>query len=239
MIIDERRAMADRLENLTEDQWRRPSLCAGWTVHDVAAHLVSFLRFGQAKLYLGLTATAGSVDRLNVFLTRREARRSRQEIVRRLRDDAGSRFSIPRSGYDPVLTDLMLHDLDIRRPLGIPRATPPERLWVAFAHLTTRPTPGFTMGTRLDNLRLEATDTGWAHGQGALVRGTADALLLGIGGRAQALDELTGDGVAPLRERLASTPPAGPVARMAAVVRVVTHPAPPDRRSRDAVVPPA
>ena len=38
--IDEQRARtADLLEQLTDDEWRRPSLCDGWTVRDVAAHL--------------------------------------------------------------------------------------------------------------------------------------------------------------------------------------------------------
>jgi uncharacterized protein (TIGR03083 family) len=238
MIVDERQRMATLLESLTDDQWRRPTLCANWTVHDIAAHLVTFLRFGQAKLYTGLVLTAGNVDRINLYLTRREARRPRHELIERLRNHARSRMSIPRSGYDPVLTDLMLHDLDVRRPLGIPRETPEDRLWVAFNHLTLRPSPGFTMGSRLEGLRLHATDTGWTHGEGALVEGDADALLLAIGGRRQVLDELDGDGVELLRERLADTPPARPAKRMATVVRVVTHPAPPERRSRAAVAPP-
>ncbi|TCO62249.1 uncharacterized protein (TIGR03083 family) [Actinocrispum wychmicini] len=235
MIVDERRRVADVLADLTAEQFQRRSLCAKWTVHDVAAHLITYLRFGQAKLYIGIVATAADFDRINVWLTRREARRPSQEIVEVLRRRARSGVTIPRSGFDPVLADLLLHDLDIRVPLGIPRATPEERLWVAFHHLTARPSPGFTMGSRLTGLRVTATDTGWTHGDGAPVRGRAEALLLAIGGRAVAFDELAGDGVPLLRARVTTPPPkAGPLRRLTVPLGVLLNPAPPERRSREA-----
>lgn len=236
MLVDERRRVADMLANLSPAEFRRPSLCDGWTVHEVAAHLISFLRFGQAKLYLGIVLTAADFDRLNVRLTRWEARRSSQEIVERLRRGAASRVTIPRSGYDPVLADIVLHDLDVRIPLGIPRSTPEDRLWVTFNHLTGNPSPGFAMGSRLAGLRLTATDTGWDHGTGAPVRGRAEALVLAIAGRAVAFDELTGDGVPVLRRRLTAPPPKpGPLRRLAVPLNVLLSPPPRERRSRRAV----
>lgn len=39
-VIDAQRMnLAALLEQLSGDDWRQPSLCAGWTVRDVAAHL--------------------------------------------------------------------------------------------------------------------------------------------------------------------------------------------------------
>ena len=39
-FIDEQRAdLADFLDTLTPEQWETPSLCAGWTVRQVAAHI--------------------------------------------------------------------------------------------------------------------------------------------------------------------------------------------------------
>lgn len=238
MIVDERLRTAQLLGALTAEQFRQPSLCTEWTVQDVAAHLISYLRFCQPKLYLGIVTTAADFDRFNLWLTRREARRPSHEIVEVLRRRAGSRATVPRSGYDPVLADLMLHDLDVRVPLGIPRATPEERLWVAFHHLTGQPSPGFTMGARLAGLRLTATDTGWTAGSGAPVRGRAEALLLGVGGRVAALDELSGDGVPLLRKRLVDPgPPVGPLRRLAAPLGVLLHPPARDRRVRTSVAP--
>ncbi len=237
MIVAERLRMADMLADLTVAQWEARTLCTEWTVHEVAAHLLTYLRFGQLKLTVGIAATAADFDRLNLALTRRQARRPSQEIVSYLRRHARSTVTIPRSGYDPILTDLVLHDLDIRVPQGIPRAIPEDRLLVAFHHLTAKPSPGFTMGARLDGLRVVATDTGWSAGSGALVAGPAESLVLGISGRAAALDALSGDGVPALRERLAPTPPPPPLRRLLAPLMVVLSPQPKERRSRNAVAP--
>jgi len=38
-IDGQRRALVHLLEDLSEQEWRQPSLCAGWTVRQVAAHL--------------------------------------------------------------------------------------------------------------------------------------------------------------------------------------------------------
>lgn len=236
MLVDERRRAADLIAGLSPAELRRPTLCAGWTVHDVAAHLVSYLRFGQAKLYLGILCTAADLDRVNVALTRWTARRPTGALVATLRRGAGSRTTIPRSGYDPVLTDILLHDLDIRRPLGIRREMPADRLRVALDHLTSKPSPGFAMGTRLRGLHFAATDLPWEAGGGAPVRGRAEDLLLAVGGRPAGLDALTGPGVEVLRSRLVpgrAGPP--PVAqRLKAVALVLLSPPPPARRRRDA-----
>lgn len=234
MIVDERRHAADLFAGLTAEQLSQPSLCDAWTMHEVAAHLTTFLRFGQAKIYLGILATGADIDKLNLWLTGRAARRPIGEIIETLRARADARTTIPRSGYDPVLTDLVLHDLDVRRPLGLPRSIPEDRMWVAFNHLTRQPSPGFTMGSRLCDLRIEAADAGWTHGRGPLVRGDAEDLLLAIGGRAVPFDDLDGDGVPVLRDRVASAGKAKPTRRLAAVLNVLTKPPPPDRRSRRA-----
>ena len=38
-IDDQRRRLVDLLEDLSDTEWREPSLCRGWTVRDVAAHV--------------------------------------------------------------------------------------------------------------------------------------------------------------------------------------------------------
>jgi Mycothiol maleylpyruvate isomerase N-terminal domain len=46
MIVAERQHMADLLASLSQEQLARQSLCDAWTVHEVGAHLVTYLRFG-------------------------------------------------------------------------------------------------------------------------------------------------------------------------------------------------
>jgi uncharacterized protein (TIGR03083 family) len=238
MVVAERRRLADVMSGLTDAQWHGPTLCAGWTVHDVAAHLVSLLHFGQLKLYAGVALTAGDLDRVNLALTRWYARRSRADLLAELRRRAAARTTVPRAGFDPVLTDVLLHDLDIRLPLGLPREPPTGRWRVAFHHLTTRPALGYGMGARLAGLRIETIDTGWSAGSGALVRGDAESVLLGISGRPVGFEALTGDGVPLLWDRVTAPPHPGPVQRAARALNAVLRPPAPERRARAAVAPP-
>jgi hypothetical protein len=141
---------------------------------------------------------------------------------------------MPRSGYDPILVDLVLHDFDIRIPMGILRTPHEERLWMAFHHLTHNPAPGYVMGSRLSGLRIEATDTGWDYGAGVPVRGPAESLVLAISGRDVGLTHLEGDGVPILRDRLASPVKAAPLRRVAVPLKLLVKPVPKDRRSHTA-----
>ena len=99
------------------------------------------------------------------------------------------------------LIDHIVHQQDIRRPLGLPRQVPEERL---LAALGAAPSIGGFVGAkkRAAGLRLVATDVDWSQGEGPEVRGTGEAILLAITGRAVVLDELTGDGMETLRERV-------------------------------------
>ena len=48
-IDDQRAGLADLLESLTPEQWVAPSLCEGWRVRDVAAHL-THSQMGPARV---------------------------------------------------------------------------------------------------------------------------------------------------------------------------------------------
>ncbi len=200
-IADERRELAGFAAGLTAEQQRVQSLCSAWTVHDVLAHLVMPLEVGIPRFALAMLVARGNFDRANVRLTSGVARRPFGELVEVLRQKAGSRFTPPGAGPEAPLTDLLVHGWDVRRPLGLPRTVPEERLRVALDHLATGGGAGIVPRGRLDGLRLEATDLDWAHGQGAPVRGTAEALLLSVSGRSAALEDLAGPGVPILRDR--------------------------------------
>ncbi|HEU0100849.1 MAG TPA: maleylpyruvate isomerase family mycothiol-dependent enzyme [Mycobacteriales bacterium] len=200
-IADERRAVADLLSGLTGEQRATPSLCDGWSVHDVAAHLIMPLEVGMPTFLLSMLACRGSFDRANQRLTRQQARRPIGEIVEVLRRKADSRFTPPGSGPEAPLTDLLVHGLDIRWPLRLPRAIPEQRVRTSLTFVTSRAGRGLTKGT-LGGLRFEAGDLDWTYGDGPTVRGAAEALLLAITGRSAALSVLSGEGLPTLRARL-------------------------------------
>ncbi|MDP5181143.1 maleylpyruvate isomerase family mycothiol-dependent enzyme [Blastococcus sp. BMG 814] len=199
-IADERRELAALLSGLTAEQRATQSLCSEWIVHDVVAHLVVPLEVSTPTFLLAMLACRGNFDRANVRVAREQARRPFGELVEVLHRKAGSRFTPPGAGPEAPLTDLLVHGLDIRRPLGILRDIPEARLRTSLTFLTGG---GFVPKGALDGLRFEAADLDWAHGSGPAVRGDADALLLALTGRTTALDHLDGDGVPVVRARLA------------------------------------
>jgi len=202
-IADERRSLAALVSGLTGEQQATPSLCSEWSVRDVVAHLVVPLEVSIPKFALAMLACRGNFDRANVRLAREQARRPFGELAEVLRRKADSRFTPPGSGPEAPLTDLLVHGLDIRWPLGLPRDIPEERVHKSLTYLTGAPGGGVVTKGRLDGLRFEANDIDWAHGSGPAVSGDADALLLAIAGRTTALGHLSGHGVATLRGRLA------------------------------------
>jgi uncharacterized protein (TIGR03083 family) len=202
-IADERRGLAALMSELTDEQRATQSLCSEWTVHDVVAHLVVPLEVSIPKFFVAMVVCRGNFDRANVRLTREQARRPIGELTEVLRRKAGSRFTPPGSGPEAPLTDLLVHGLDIRWPLGLPRTIPEERLRTSLTWLTTGAVGAVVPRGTVDGLRFEANDIDWASGSGPAVSGNADALMLAITGRTTALGHLSGDGVPTLRSRLA------------------------------------
>ena len=202
-IAEERRAVADLASGLTEEQLAAQSLCGEWRVRDVVGHLVVPLEVPLRKFAVVMLASRGRFHVANDRLAREQARRPVDELVEVLRRRAGSRFTPPGQGPEAPLTDLVVHGLDIRWPLGLPRETPGERLRAALDFATAQPTIVGVPRGALDGVRLEADDLDWSRGSGPLVTGSAEALLLAVAGRRVALDHLAGEGLPTLRDRLA------------------------------------
>ena len=202
-IRAERLAVVSRLRGLPEPDWATPSLCAGWTVRHVLAHLVtpfevSVPRFGLAVLrHRGLD---GAMTGLAATLARRPA----DELLDVLEARAGSGFHPPGMPMAAPLTDAVVHSADIRWALGDDHADPadPVRLRPALDFLVSPAARrGLVPRGRLDGLRLVATDQDWAHGTGAEVGGGSLHLMMGMLGRAAAYPHLDGPGVRTLADR--------------------------------------
>jgi uncharacterized protein (TIGR03083 family) len=125
MVHAEREALIDDLAHLDDERWGQPSLCEGWTVHDVAAHLVDTARTTRLGFVVGLVRERFDFDRQNARGVDRERGASPQETLQRLRQVA-SRRSTPPAPLDNRLVEELVHGEDIRRPLGLTRSYPPE-----------------------------------------------------------------------------------------------------------------
>jgi len=199
---DERADIAVFLESLRPAQWEASSLCDRWRVRDVVGHLLVAYEVGPGRMLWEVSRSGFSPD---VAIARvaiaRASGVSTSELVAawkaaRRRWDRLAGVAPPRGFF----YDHYVHHQDMRRPLGVPRVVPPAKL---FALLECVPRyNGFRSRQRARGLRLVATDVDWSHGDGPLVTGTAEALLLALAGRPVALADLRGDGLAVLSSRV-------------------------------------
>lgn len=196
LVGDERSDLTAFLRTLTREEWEAPSLCEGWRVRDVVAHLlydtIALPRYFADAVLAGL-----SVNRMNSRLVQRASARDPAELVDAL-DRSAQRGLVATVVPGIALADVLVHHQDIRRPLNRPRSIAPERLLRVLDH----PDPFARPRLRTRGLRFIAADVEWAAGEGPEVHGTAEAIIMAVAGRPVALDELTGDGIAVLRRRL-------------------------------------
>jgi uncharacterized protein (TIGR03083 family) len=179
----ERRALADLLESLDAAEWDHPSLCQGWRVRDVAAHVISSPQVTPGAMVTAAVRARGRFHRMTDAEARRLGARPPAEILHDYRRLDGSRRRPPGTRpLDPLL-DVLVHTQDIAVPLGRRHDMPPEAARAALAHVWRLPALFFPARRELSGVRLVATDTGWTHGQGPTVEGPAAALLLLTTGR--------------------------------------------------------
>lgn len=200
MACAERADMADFLASLAADQWDHPSLCAGWRIRDVAAHVVSYEEHGAADLLKRLAKARFRPGRVNDVALAEYAARDPLELVEFLRSHLTPHGPTARFGGRVGLVDAMIHHQDMRRPLGMARDIPAERLLTALPFaVTAPPLRGFWHGR---GVRLVATDVDWSRGKGPEARGDAEAVLMVLAGRHDVARDLTGPGASILQERL-------------------------------------
>ncbi|MEV0540087.1 maleylpyruvate isomerase family mycothiol-dependent enzyme [Nocardia salmonicida] len=183
-VAEERTTLVALLRELPESAWDAETLCEGWRVRDVVAHLVLATRVTIASLVVNLIRARGNTDRLiHDTAVRLADRTSTAELLAELHATIDSRV-IP-IGTTPIdrLMDLLVHGQDIAVPLGIERVMPTAAAQLSLERVWTMGAP-FHARTRLTGYALAATDTGWTAGTGTTVSGTAAELLMIVTGRA-------------------------------------------------------
>ena len=198
---DERADLADLLATLSEEQWVAPTLCAGWTVRDVVAHVVSYEELDRWGLVRRFADGRFAPNRVNAVGVRAYLGHDPEDLLALLRRSLTPRGLTAGFGGRVALVDGLIHHQDIRRPLGLPREIPPERLRATLAF--ARVAPPIRAFTRVRGLRVAATDLGWSSGRGPAVEGPGEPLLMAMAGRGDALGELTGPGRDTLAARVA------------------------------------
>ncbi len=200
LIRAERVALIADLEPVTDAQWSTPSLCAGWSVRDVLAHMTTTAKMTPGRFVGRL---AGSGFRFNAFNAKGvqdEQGTTPADALARFKAQI-DRTTSPPGPIDAMVAEIVIHAQDIRRPLGIAHTYQPDALTLVGNFVTKG---NLLLGgkRRATGLTLTATDVDWTRGAGPEVKGPLPSIILALTGRKAGLSDLTGDGLATLTGRI-------------------------------------
>ena len=200
-VHNERQKLIRELESLTPEQWAQPSLCPGWDIHDVLAHLVDTAKTTRLSFVRRLIAARFDFDKDTAKGVIRERAATPEATLaefRRIREATKT----PPAALATRLVEAIVHGEDIRRSLGITGTYPIESIDAALRYQLKT---GASLGggkERAAGFRLQASDSRCAYGTGAEVKGTSLALLMAISGRPVNREDFSGDGAATFVRRL-------------------------------------
>ncbi len=195
LIAAERRAFGEVLSGLSEAEWDAPSLCDGWRVREVVAHMTMPFRFSTSRFLGEMLRSRGNFARMADRVARRDAQASIDTLLDGWRTNVDSRWKPPGGGFEGALTHDVVHGLDITIPLGIEHPVSEHALRVVLDNATS-PRSLEHFGRDLTGLRLEAEDVDWAFGDGEPLRGAARHLLMVLMDRRLPASVLSGAGAA-------------------------------------------
>lgn len=198
-IRTERAALAADLEDLADEQWATPSLCAGLTVREVLAHLTAGASLNAVRWLAGAVRCRFDFDRQVAMRLAERMGATPAETLERFRRIVPSTTKPPLPAV-AMLGETLVHAEDVRRPLGIRRDCPVEVVTQVAEYYRGSDLVVVAKG-RIGGLRLVAQDGPFSTGSGPLVSGPTLALVMAMTGRATHCDDLEGDGVDLLRSR--------------------------------------
>jgi uncharacterized protein (TIGR03083 family) len=187
-IHRERGRLLELLRSLDDAEWDRPSLCDGWRVRDVAAHVIASSDYSTPGMLIGIVRARGDFNRLVDKLAREQGGRPADQILARHERQATSRRRPPGTKPQDPLVDVLVHSQDIAIPLGRSHPMPAEPARDAAEFVWNR---GFPFDARRHHpgIRFSATDVDFTVGEGETVRAPIADILLTMTGRTRITNE--------------------------------------------------
>ena len=194
LFVRERLGLVDLLKGLSDEEWSAASLDEGWTVEDVAAHIVGrehhVWDLGRAMLF------KGKMGPDQHELLRREKGLGRAALLASMRTMPPLVFRLPGLMALGNVGEAYIHHEDIRRgALDRPRSVPADlepALWAALSLFSGRglrriPVKGTVALVWPDRERRMVSVGGGRHAGGdsadAVLSGEPGELLLWLSGR--------------------------------------------------------
>ena len=193
MIAAQRGELAAVLDALPASGWDEPTLCAGWRVREVVAHVTMPFRYSGRRFVVELARSRGKFNEMADRVALRDAARmSPAELAGAVRSNTGHRWRPPGGGFEGALAHDVIHGLDITVPLGLAFAVPEERLRRVLPVSAADKTVTF-FGADLAGIEFRARDMDWTLGAGTPLTGAAADLLLAMCGRKLPAGRLEGE----------------------------------------------
>ena len=192
-IAEERGALAEDLDRLSDEQWATTSLCSAWSVEDVVAHMTSTAQMTPPKFFAGFMVSGFNFPRFTEDGIEAHRGASPIETLANFRKQQNSTKS-PPGPKATWLGETIIHAEDIRRPLGIKHTYSADAVRQVLDFYKNSDTL-IRARSRIAGLTLLATDSDWTHGEGPVVRGPQIDLLMAMTGRKAALENLSGEGL--------------------------------------------
>ena len=182
-IAAERTELADVLDGLSPERWDEPSLCAGWRVREVVAHITMAFRYSLPQVMIGILRARGSFHRMADRAARRDAEELTSDQLAECfpRSNVNHPWKPPGGGHVGALSHDLIHGLDITVALGLDRQPPAERVGIVLGSLSPKQVSYF--GVDLNGVQLRANDLDWSYGSGEPLIGSVQDLLLLVCGR--------------------------------------------------------
>lgn len=156
LTVTERHRLATLLAELSSAQWAAPSLCRGWRVREVVAHLTSTETQSWQEFQAAVEAASGDINLACDRTARADsARFSDGDLLGIYRRRVPSRWTPGPDEEQAALAHEVIHGLDITRPLGL---ADPEPSVVAAAMMGGSPESIAFFGVDLSGVRLVADD---------------------------------------------------------------------------------
>ncbi|MFD8250622.1 maleylpyruvate isomerase family mycothiol-dependent enzyme [Nocardia sp. NPDC059691] len=191
-VTAERAELAELLAGLDAEGWDSPTLCAGWRVREVVAHITMPYRLSSARLAVGMVAAFGNFNRLADRTARMDAATlSTSDLLKSLWDNVDHPWRPPGGGLSNALSHDVIHGLDITVALGLDRLVPEDRMRLVLDTIDPRTVKLF--GAKLGGIELRADDLDFSYGSGTVLSGRAQDLLLVLCGRKLPAGHLSGE----------------------------------------------
>ncbi|WP_448616263.1 maleylpyruvate isomerase family mycothiol-dependent enzyme [Modestobacter sp. URMC 112] len=173
--------LADALASAPAGAWDAPSLCEGWQVRHVVAHVTMPARLTPEQFGAEMAAAGGDFTVLSNTVAARDGSLPEADLLAALRSPVLHAWQPPGGGAAGALSHAVIHSLDVTVALDRPAVAPTEAVVAVLDQLTAA--GGAFFGIDLAGVRLEAEDADWSWGSGDAVRADSGRLLALLSGR--------------------------------------------------------